>query len=100
MKNGNEKENELVINIGHEQLVIERIYEVIGIANEICIGLWFVIGSFFFFSNTLVTAGTWLFVTGSVQMLVKPIIKITKLIHLKKRFNKPSKSINSIKPTP
>lgn len=72
------------ITIGHEQIVIEHRYEVIGIINEIFIAAWFIVGSFFFFSNHLAYDGTWMFVIGSVQMLIKPIIKITKLIHINK----------------
>lgn len=81
------KNDSIRINIGPDQLIIEHRYEVLGIINEILIAMWFIIGSFFFFSDTLVFAGTCLFVTGSTQMLIKPLIKIAKLIHIKKRFN-------------
>lgn len=72
----------MYLNSGNE---FEYRCEVIGIINELLIAFCFMVGSIFFFFDKLLTAGIWLFVVGSTQMLVNPIIKITKLI-FKKRF--------------
>lgn len=78
------QDTEMNITIGHEHFVIQQRYELLGAFNDLLIAIWFLIGSFFFLSSSLVTDGTWLFVLGSAQLLIKPIIKITSLIHLKR----------------
>ncbi|MEI3609374.1 YrhK family protein [Pseudogracilibacillus sp. SO10305] len=37
-----------------------------------------------FFSESTVTIGTWLFLIGSIQLLIRPIIRIIRNIHLKR----------------
>ncbi len=74
----------LTITLGHEELVIRRRYEVLSIINDILIGLWFAIGSVLFFSNATTYAGTWLFVVGSIELLVRPAIRLTRQVHLKR----------------
>jgi len=74
----------VIIHMGPEELVIRHRYEVLSIANDILIGIWFVIGSFFFFSETLTFAGTCLFVIGSVEMLIRPVIRLARSVHLRR----------------
>lgn len=74
----------LTLTLGAEQLVISRRYEVASKLNDVMIGLWFVIGSCFFFYPTKQTAATWLFLIGSIQLLIRPIIRIAKDIHLQR----------------
>ncbi len=78
----------VIIHMGPEELVIRRRYEVLSIANDILIGIWFVIGSFFFFSETLTFAGTCLFVIGSIEMLIRPVIRLARSVHLR-RYQRP-----------
>ncbi len=73
---------DLTLTIGHDELVIRRRYETASIANDVLIGLLFLVGSILFFSEATVVAGTWLFVTGSVLMLIRPTIRLTRRIHL------------------
>jgi hypothetical protein len=70
------------IHIGREEIILRRRYEVLSIANDILIGLWFVVGSFLFFHESTATAGTWLFVIGSIEMLIRPVIRLTRRIHI------------------
>lgn len=77
-----QSDNSVVIRVGREELVIRQRYEVLSIVNDILIGIWFLIGSFFFFSATLAYAGTWLFVIGSAEMLVRPIIRFARRVHI------------------
>ena len=42
---------------GQEELVIRTRYEALSIANDVLIGLWSLVGSFMFFSETLQFAG-------------------------------------------
>ncbi|MDW6004998.1 YrhK family protein [Vibrio mangrovi] len=74
----------LDINIGREHLVIQQRYEALSAFNDLLIAVWFLIGSFFFLNNALVESGTWLFIVGSAQLLIKPFIKLTSLVHLRR----------------
>ncbi|MFA9394129.1 MAG: YrhK family protein [Halodesulfovibrio sp.] len=70
------------IELGQKHIIIQRRYEAVGAFNDLLIAIWFLIGSFFFLSSSLVTDGTWLFIAGSAQLLIKPCIKLTSLIHV------------------
>lgn len=74
----------LVLRVGRDELVIRQRYETLSIVNDLLIGTWFLIGSFFFFSSSLSYAGTWLFVVGSVEMLIRPLIRFTRRVHLQR----------------
>ncbi|WP_110707721.1 YrhK family protein [Salinicola sp. CR57] len=74
----------LTLHFGRDELIIRRRYEVLSIVNDILIGIWFVIGSFFFFYESLTYYGTWLFLIGSVEMLIRPIIRLTRSLHLQR----------------
>jgi YrhK-like protein len=76
---------DLAIRIGHDELVIRRRYETASIANDVVTGLLFLVGSVLFFSDSTMVAGTWLFVVGSVLMLVRPSIRLTRRVHLTRR---------------
>ncbi|WP_010525681.1 YrhK family protein [Nesterenkonia sp. F] len=72
----------LTLHIGHEELVIRGRYEVLSIVNDILIAVWFTIGSVLFFFTSTTVAGTWLFLIGSIQLLIRPVIRLTRRIHL------------------
>lgn len=79
------KKDDLEIHIGREELIISQRYELISIANDIMLGLWFAIGSILFFKESTVVIGTWLFLIGSVQMLIRPMIRLVRRTHLQRR---------------
>ncbi len=68
---------------GHE-LVLHNRYEVLSIVNDALIAVWFIIGSILFFHEDTATAGTWLFLVGSVELLIRPVIRLSRNIHIKK----------------
>lgn len=72
------------ITLGHEEIVIEKRYEVLSIVNDFMIGAWFLIGSILFFWEETMTGGTWLFVAGSTQLLIRPTIRLIRHIHLRR----------------
>lgn len=72
----------LTLTIGHEELTIRRRYEVLSILNDILVAVWFIVGSVLFFGDTTQTAGTWCFLLGSVELLVRPIIRLSRNVHL------------------
>lgn len=76
------KTNPFVITIGHEQLRISRRYEALSIFNDFLIAIWFLVGSVFFLSPELTELGTWLFILGSFQFMIRPAIRLARHIHL------------------
>lgn len=72
----------LSIKIGREELVIRQRYEVASICNDIVIAIWFIIGSILFFSESTTFTATWLFLIGSVQMMIRPAIRLARRVHL------------------
>lgn len=74
----------MTIRVGHDELVIRRRYEAVSILNDVMIALWFVAGSVMFFSESWTTTGTWCFVFGSVQLLIRPVIRLSRLLHLQR----------------
>lgn len=84
METEHEPDHTTVLHIGREELVVRQRYEVVSIVNDLLIGTWFVIGSVLFFFSSLSTAGTWLFLVGSLQMLVRPAIRFRRRVHLQR----------------
>lgn len=74
----------ITIRIGREELVIRKRYEVLSIVNDVLIAIWFLVGSILFFSDATTYAGTWLFVLGSVELLIRPVIRLSRLVHLRR----------------
>jgi hypothetical protein len=72
----------VTITIGDEELVIRHKYEVASIVNDIMVAAWFVVGSILFFSESTTTAGTWLFLVGSIQLMIRPLIRLGRRVHL------------------
>ncbi|MFS4506165.1 YrhK family protein [Clavibacter sp. Sh2141] len=72
----------LSFTIGSEELVIRHKYEVASIVNDVMVAAWFVVGSVLFFSESTTTAGTWLFLLGSVQLMIRPLIRLSRRVHL------------------
>lgn len=80
----NRRRADIHFHLGHDEVVIEKRYELASIVNDFMIGAWFLIGSIFFFSERTMTAGTWLFVIGSAQLIARPTIRLIRHIHLKR----------------
>lgn len=80
-------DKDLTIHIGHDELVIRQRYEVASIINDILIAAWFVIGSILFFNEDTTTSGTWFFLVGSIQLLIRPVIRLTRRVHITRLGN-------------
>ena len=72
------------MHLGPEELVIRQRYETISIVNDLLIGTWFLVGSFLFFSPSTTHLATWLFVVGSIEMLIRPAIRLVRRVHLRR----------------
>ncbi len=74
----------ITLTIGHDELVIRRRYEVASILNDILVALWFIVGSVLFFSAATTIAGTWCFLAGSIELLIRPVIRLSRRVHLQR----------------
>lgn len=74
--------DEVEFRFGHDEVVLRRRYEVLSIINDILIALWFIVGSILFFFESTATAATCLFLVGSVQLLIRPAIRLARHVHI------------------
>lgn len=74
----------LPLRIGRYELVVRRRYELLSIANDLLIGVWFAVGSVLFLSPATTRAGTWLFLVGSLQLMIRPLIRLARNLHLQR----------------
>ncbi len=54
----------------------------LSIANDILVGLWFIVGSILFFWASTSTLAIWLFLIGSIEMIIRPIIRLARNVHI------------------
>ncbi len=73
-----------MLRIGRDELVIRQRYEVVSILNDLLIAGWFIAGSVLFFSSSTTTAGVWLFLVGSLELAVRPLIRLVRHVHLRR----------------
>ncbi|MBC7191444.1 YrhK family protein [Marinobacter sp.] len=74
----------ITLKLGPEELIIRRRYEVISIANDFLIAIWFLLGSILFLFPEYETAAIWLFIIGSFQFLIRPTIRLISHIHIRR----------------
>jgi hypothetical protein len=74
----------LRLDIGREELVIRQRYAALSIGNDVLIALWFLVGSILFFHEATTTAATWCFLLGSIEFLIRPAIRLTRLVHIRR----------------
>ena len=75
---------DLDIPLGRDELVIRNRYETLSTANDFLIGVMFVVGSVLFLSESTSTVGTWFFIVGSVQLLIRPSIRLARRVQLQR----------------
>jgi hypothetical protein len=73
-----------ILRIGHEELVLRQRYELASISNDILVALWFIVGSVMFFSAAWTDTGVWCFLIGSVELLIRPVIRLARLFHIRR----------------
>jgi len=74
----------LKVDFGHDELVIRQRYEALSIGNDVLIALWFLVGSVLFFWEATTVAATWCFLLGSIEFLVRPAIRLARLVHIRR----------------
>lgn len=73
----------LTIRLGRHRLHIVDVYETSSIINDALIALEFLIGSIFFFGHDH-DPGVWLFVVGSIQLAIRPILRLSRRMTLRR----------------
>lgn len=76
---------DLNLPFSHDELQLRQRYEIASISNDMLIAIWFIVGSVLFFFESTTYAGTWLFLIGSVQLAVRPAIRLSRRVHLTRR---------------
>ncbi|WP_333618154.1 YrhK family protein [Dietzia sp.] len=84
------KPSTVELRVGHHELEIRQRYEIASICNDIVIAIWFIVGSILFFSDRTTFAATCLFLIGSIQMILRPAIRLTRRDHLQKLNGAPA----------
>ncbi|MBT9254640.1 YrhK family protein [Phycicoccus sp. MAQZ13P-2] len=79
-----EKTVELTLPWTDDELVLRNRYETLSIVNDLLIAVWFLVGSILFFRESTTYAGTWFFVVGSAQLMLRPSIRLSRRIHLRR----------------
>lgn len=64
--------------------MIRQRYELASVVNDLLVALWFIAGSILFFSARFATPGTWCFLFGSVELLIRPVIRLSRQVHLRR----------------
>ena len=75
---------DIEFHLGTEEITLRGRYEIVSIANDILVGLWFLAGSILFLYPTMATVAIWFFIIGSVEMLIRPVIRMVRRVHLQK----------------
>lgn len=73
-----------VHRLGRAELALRRRYEIASIVNDLLIAGWFIVGSVLFFNDATTTLGTWLFLIGSIELAIRPTIRLIRHLHLRK----------------
>ncbi|WAJ69690.1 YrhK family protein [Catenovulum adriaticum] len=76
--------NPLTLKMGHEELIIRRRYEVLSIINDFVVAILFLVGSILFLFPEYEKAAIWLFIFASFQFLLRPAIRLSSHIHIKR----------------
>lgn len=79
-----EKEDSYDIEMGKFQIFFIKRYELLSTINDLTLGLWFLLGSIFFLFDATQTAGAYMFVLGSAQLMGRPILKLMRAFYIKK----------------
>lgn len=77
--------SDLALTIGREHLEIDQRYETLSIINDLLIAVWFIVGSILFFYPAYETAALWCFLLGSIELGVRPVLRLSRRIHLTRR---------------
>lgn len=84
MPYSSDNQENVEVRVGKHIIFFNKNYRYIFIINELLLGIEFIVGSAFFFYESLKTAGIIIFIVGSAQMFLRPVLKIFYAVSLKK----------------
>ena len=73
----------VTISLGNQEIVLRQRYELLSIINDIGIFLFFTVGSVAFYWHELFNLGVTLFVIGSAQLGIRPLIRFFRRVQLR-----------------
>ncbi|WP_051299596.1 YrhK family protein [Arthrobacter castelli] len=79
-----DKDPPVKIDIGHDEIIISNRYESLSIINDILIGIFFFVGSVLFYFKPLEFWAITFFVLGSIDFLLRPVIRLARRFHLQR----------------
>jgi hypothetical protein len=74
----------ITLQLGDQEIVLRQRFELLSILNEIGIFIFFTVGSIAFYWHELFNVGVTLFVIGSVQLGIRPLIRFFRRVQLRK----------------
>jgi len=86
MKNNRPKE--LTFTLFKHDIKIDAFYNMLYQMNDIILALFFIAGSLLFFKESTSFYGSILFLIGSFQLLIRPLIMISREIHIRNIKNR------------
>ena len=87
MSDNMKNQNTYEVEVGKHILFFNKNYQYIFILNELLLGIEFTVASIFFLFSSTKTAGIIIFIIGSVQLLIRPILKILHAVSLRRISN-------------
>ncbi|MGR9048678.1 YrhK family protein [Halobacillus faecis] len=82
-----DKQKYIDLHVGKHDVFFKKTYDILYTVNDVLLGIWFLIGSIFFYFD-MKTWGVTLFVLGSTQMLIRPTIRLVHYFHMRKEYGK------------
>jgi len=73
----------ITLTLGNQELVLRQRFELLSIINDIGIFIFFTVGSIAFYWHELFNVGVTLFVIGSAQLGIRPLIRLARRIQLR-----------------
>ncbi|MDM5201463.1 YrhK family protein [Fictibacillus enclensis] len=86
------KEDYLNLEIGNYEVWVRKRYKILYTLNDFMIGLWFLAGSILFLVESAKTVGVWLFIVGSLQLVMRPAIALANDLHVKRENERQDRS--------
>ena len=77
-------DSEIEFSSKNHEVIIHHRYKFYYNVNDVLIAVWFILGSTLFFWKETETIAIWFFLFGSIQLLIRPLMRIFREIHLKK----------------
>jgi hypothetical protein len=74
----------ITISLGSQEIVLRQRFELLSIINDIGIFIFFTVGSIAFYWHELFNVGVTLFVIGSAQLGIRPLIRLFRRVSLRK----------------